>query len=125
MPISDRRSFHAAPEVAVKKRKVPVGIDLGTTYSCVAAWVGDSVRTISNEFGNLITPSYVSFTDSGRVVGEAAMAQVTTNPKNTVYETKRLIGRRFSDPLVQHDIKRWPFKVVCGPGDKPLIEVTE
>jgi len=100
-----------------------VGIDLGTTYSCVGVWQNDRVEIIANDQGNRTTPSYVAFTDSERLIGDAAKNQVAMNPTNTVFDAKRLIGRKFSDSAIQHDIKMWPFQVKSGPAEKPLIEV--
>ncbi|ORX89510.1 70 kDa heat shock protein 2 [Basidiobolus meristosporus CBS 931.73] len=99
-----------------------VGIDLGTTYSCVGVWQNDRVEIIANDQGNRTTPSYVAFTDSERLIGDAAKNQVAMNPTNSVFDAKRLIGRRFNDSEVQSDMKHWPFKVV-EKDSKPLIQV--
>ncbi|KAG8909680.1 70-kilodalton heat shock protein, partial [Tulasnella sp. 408] len=99
-----------------------IGIDLGTTYSCVGVWHNDRVEIIANDHGNRITPSYVSFSDSERLIGDAAKNQVSINPNNTVFDAKRLIGRKFLDAEVQADIKHFSFKVVSK-ADKPMIGV--
>ncbi|KAI5446690.1 heat shock cognate 70 kDa protein [Lathyrus oleraceus] len=102
-----------------------VGIDLGTTYSCVAVWQEQHCRVeiIHNDQGNRTTPSFVAFTQNQRLIGDAAKNQASANPQNTVFDAKRLIGRKFSDPTVQDDILLWPFKVVAGVDDRPMITV--
>ncbi len=107
----------------MSSKKFAIGIDLGTTYSCVGIWQNDRVEIIANEQGNRTTPSYVAFTDSERLIGDAAKSQAAANPKNTVFDAKRLIGRKFSDSTVKSDMSHWPFTVKGGAGDKPQIEV--
>ncbi|UZP33313.1 hypothetical protein NXS19_001129 [Fusarium pseudograminearum] len=99
-----------------------IGIDLGTTYSCVATYEGTNVEIIANEQGSFTTPSFVSFTEKERLIGEAAKNNAAMNPRNTVFDAKRLIGRRFDDPTVKKDIESWPFKIVDDNGS-PKIEV--
>jgi L1 cell adhesion molecule like protein len=100
-----------------------IGIDLGTTYSCVGIWQNDRVEIIANDQGNRTTPSYVAFTDKERLIGDAAKNQVSVNPFNTVFDAKRLIGRKMSDDTVKSDMKHWPFKLKPDNDNKPLIEV--
>jgi len=103
-------------------KKTAVGIDLGTTYSCVGVFQHGKVEIIANDQGNRTTPSYVAFTDTERLIGDAAKNQVAMNPSNTIFDAKRLIGRKFNEPSVQSDMKHWPFEIV-DQGTKPIIKV--
>ena len=106
----------------MSSRKPAIGIDLGTTYSCVGVFQHGKVEIIANDQGNRTTPSYVAFTDTERLIGDPAKAQVARNPQNSVFDAKRLIGRKYDDPCVQSDMKHWPFKVI-NHNRKPRIEV--
>ena len=102
--------------------KYAIGIDLGTTYSCVAIYKNGNVEIIANDQGNRTTPSFVSFTDEDRLIGEAAKSMASSNPKNTVYDAKRLIGRNFDDKAVQDDMKHYSYDIV-NKNNKPVIQV--
>ena len=91
---------------------VAIGIDLGTTYSCVGWWKDNRCEIIANDQGNRTTPSYVAFTDTERLIGDGAKNQASMNTSGTVYDAKRLIGRKFNDPTVQADINSFPFKLL-------------
>ncbi|MED6116860.1 70-kilodalton heat shock protein, partial [Stylosanthes scabra] len=112
--------------MAKRYRECAVGIDLGTTYSCVAVWQDGYQRAeiIHNDQGNRTTPSCVAFTDKQRLIGDAAKNQAASNPTNTIFDAKRLIGRKYSDPIIKNDMMLLPFKVIPGDGDKPMISVT-
>jgi len=116
----------AAVAVVVAAEEEPmgtvIGIDLGTTYSCVGVYKASGVEIIPNDQGNRITPSYVAWDKGERLIGDAAKNQAAVNPESTVFDAKRLIGRKFDDATVQHDMKMWPFKVV-NRGGKPYIDV--
>ena len=118
------RSSHVlARSDEVENYGTVIGIDLGTTYSCVAVMKNGKTEILANEQGNRITPSYVAFTDDERLIGDAAKNQVAANPENTIFDIKRLIGLKYNDRSVQKDIKHLPFNVV-NKGGKPAVEVT-
>jgi heat shock protein 1/8 len=110
-------------ELEVCRMSVAVGCDLGTTYSAVAVWQNGRVDVIANDQGNRTTPSYVAFADGDRLIGDAARNQATMNPRNTLYDAKRLIGRRFDDPLVQSDMLLWSFEVADDGTNRPVIRL--
>lgn len=99
-----------------------IGIDLGTTYSCVAVWQNDRVEVIANEHGNRTTPSYVAFQGDERLIGDSAKNQASANPTNTIFDAKRLMGRTFQDPVVQQDLSHWPFAVKAGKNGGAVVE---
>ena len=105
-------------------QSVAIGIDLGTTYSCVGVWQNNQVEIIANDQGNRTTPSYVAFTDQERLIGDSAKNQISMNPENTVFDAKRLIGMKFNDPSVQRDIKHFSYTVKPDANNKPKIQVT-
>ena len=112
----------ATPAASEAFTNCHIGIDLGTTYSCVGIFRDDRIEIIANDQGNRTTPSFVAFTDTERLIGDAAKNQVAMNPANTVFDAKRLIGRKFADAEVQADMKHFPFKVI-DKGGKPVVEV--
>ncbi len=107
----------------MSNKKVAIGIDLGTTYSCVSVYKNGKVEVISNSIGERTTPSYISFNETERLIGAAAKSAASSNPANTLYDIKRIIGRNYDDPLIQDDLKSFPFRVV-NKNNKPYIQVT-
>lgn len=105
-----------------QNKNIAIGIDLGTTYSCVGVYINGKVEIIANDQGERTTPSYVSFSESERLIGLPAKSAATSNPTNTVYDAKRMVGRDFSDPKIQEDIKHFSFKLVDR-NNKPKISV--
>eukprot|EP00192_Tetraselmis_astigmatica_P008073 CAMPEP_0117676060 /NCGR_PEP_ID=MMETSP0804-20121206/15947_1 /TAXON_ID=1074897 /ORGANISM="Tetraselmis astigmatica, Strain CCMP880" /LENGTH=645 /DNA_ID=CAMNT_0005485125 /DNA_START=89 /DNA_END=2026 /DNA_ORIENTATION=- len=119
MTITSPRGTRTGGDAAAARA---IGIDLGTTYSCVSVWRNGAPEIIVDSHGSRVTPSYVAFTPQQRLIGEEAFNQVAMNPVNTVFDAKRMIGRKFSEPAVQSDMDFWPFVVRQGEDDKPLIE---
>ena len=107
----------------MSKNKKVIGIDLGTTYSCVGVWQNNNVEIISNDIGNRTTPSFVSFNDKERLIGDSAKSQVNMNPSNTIFDVKRLMGKNFSDKSVQEDMKHLTYKVIDNGSNKPFVKV--
>ena len=102
---------------------VAIGIDLGTTYSCVGWWKDNRCDIIANDQGNRTTPSYVAFTETERLIGDSAKNQASNNSENTIYDAKRLIGRKYSDPIMKNEISNFPFEIKPDENDKPKIVV--
>ena len=105
----------------MEKQNVAIGIDLGTTYSCVGIWKDNQVEIIANDQGARTTPSYVAFTDNERLIGQSAKNQAGSNPTNTIFDAKRLIGRKYSETTTLSDIKHFPFKVKADSQNRPII----
>jgi heat shock protein 1/8 len=103
--------------------KTVIGIDLGTTYSCVGIWQNDRVEIIASDSGNRTVPSMVAFTDTERLIGDAAKSAAATYPRSTVFDAKRMVGREFRDPLLQADMKYFPYDVIDDGKGRPKIVV--
>jgi L1 cell adhesion molecule like protein len=112
-----------ADTTVIAPEDIAIGIDLGTTYSCVGVWKGAGVEIISNDVGKRTMPSCVAYTETERLVGDAAVNQAAMNPTNTVFDAKRLIGRLYDDPALKQDLEHWPFAVIHNEDFKPLIKV--
>ena len=103
--------------------EIAIGIDLGTTYSCVGVWQNNQVEIIANDQGLRTTPSYVAFTEEERLIGQAAKNQASTNSENTIFDAKRLMGKLFNDSEIQSDLKHFPFKIEADSSNIPLFKV--
>lgn len=118
----NHEKYYVDNNITMTDKKLFVGIDLGTTYSVVGVWKNGTVQIIANDRGNRTTPSYVSFDGCERFIGEAAKEQLVYNMSNTVFDVKRLIGRKFNDPMVQKNLTHFPFKVIEGSNNDPVIQ---
>ena len=111
----------ADPKATYSGAKTVIGIDLGTTYSCVGVWQNDRVEIIASESGNRTVPSMVSFTDTERLIGDASKSAAAAFPRSTVFDAKRMIGRAFNDPVLQADLKHFPYEVINDGNNRPQI----